>query len=318
MCIRDRLNTNVAFLKKIKRDILFFDKLVINPIYLERSLEYIEQLSKGKKLKPETKAVYSTIRFLINEQVIQEETWASMVKNSCFKNANKDEVKLVFENHKKIKEKFNARVEEILKRHGENKKENYLEFLWTVYKYEEFLTRSFSSFLEVSDKYNNVTSITNSFGGQFPDKSGIIQDKVINLVINNFPQISETVDVEKVLEFKNHPESQRKLLALKRWISMISSSSNFNKELILEELEYLLAEYENHIRLQKMKYSYGLYDVFIKMPLEIVEKIVKVQWSEIPDVILKLKKIDVELAIQETKAPGREIAYLSHIKSKLN
>jgi len=50
--------------------------------------------------------------------------------------------------------------------------------------------------------------------------------------------------------------------------------------------------------------------VFVISPLEIMENLVKFNWSKIAKGALQVWKRDVELMEAELKAPGRECAYV--------
>lgn len=50
--------------------------------------------------------------------------------------------------------------------------------------------------------------------------------------------------------------------------------------------------------------------MFVISPLEVVEDLVKFNLSKIARGLLRIKKLKVELLEAETKAPGRECAYI--------
>ena len=60
----------------------------------------------------------------------------------------------------------------------------------------------------------------------------------------------------------------------------------------------------------KIKASQSFLDVFVISPLEIIENLVKLNWSKIARGALQVRKRRVELMEAEMKAPGRECAYV--------
>jgi hypothetical protein len=62
--------------------------------------------------------------------------------------------------------------------------------------------------------------------------------------------------------------------------------------------------------LHKIKTSQSFVDVFVITPLEILENLVKFNWSKIAKGALQVRKRKVELMEAEMKAPGRECAYV--------
>lgn len=59
-----------------------------------------------------------------------------------------------------------------------------------------------------------------------------------------------------------------------------------------------------------IKASQSFIDVFVISPLEIIENLVKFNWSKIAKGALSVQKRKVELLEAEMKAPGRECAYV--------
>jgi uncharacterized protein (UPF0335 family) len=77
-----------------------------------------------------------------------------------------------------------------------------------------------------------------------------------------------------------------------------------------EEIEYLLNQYEEAMKLHQMKASHTFVDVFVITPIEILEDIVKFRWSAILKGGMAARKRKIELLEAEMKAPGKECAYV--------
>ncbi len=59
-----------------------------------------------------------------------------------------------------------------------------------------------------------------------------------------------------------------------------------------------------------LKASTSFVDVFVISPLEIIENLVKFNWSKIAKGLLSVQKRKIELLEAEMKAPGKECAYM--------
>src|SRR5690606_17726888 len=108
-------------------------------------------------------------------------------------------------------------------------------------------------------------------------------------------------------------ENQKNLLNLRRWIRKISSENLPSTE-IEEEIEWLINEFQTHMKFHKMKANTETLEVIVKTPLEIIENLVKLKLSKLPEPLFALKKRQITLIEAELNAPGRELAYI--IKSK--
>ena len=72
----------------------------------------------------------------------------------------------------------------------------------------------------------------------------------------------------------------------------------------------MLNEYSNAMRVHRIKASQSFVDVFVICPLEIIENLIKFNWSKIAKGMLSVQKRKVELLEAEMKAPGRQCAYV--------
>lgn len=75
-------------------------------------------------------------------------------------------------------------------------------------------------------------------------------------------------------------------------------------------------EYAEAMKVHHLKASQSFVDVFVISPLEIIEDLVKLNWSKIASGILSVKKRKVELLEAEMKAPGRECAYVFEARKR--
>lgn len=138
---------------------------------------------------------------------------------------------------------------------------------------------------------------------------------VVRIIINKLPIPSETTPWEAILDYRNDPETQKSLHALRRWIRKLSSE-NISPVEISDELETLIDEYQGHMKLHKMKANTETLEVILKIPFEILENLLKIKFSKIPEPFFAIKKRQISLMEAEINAPGREIAYILKTNEK--
>jgi hypothetical protein len=142
-----------------------------------------------------------------------------------------------------------------------------------------------------------------------PDNKAVEPGYVQRIVIGKLPEPDEATSLERVLEFREDPRSKGTLLSLHRWISTLSKASASPVE-VVQELDWLLHEYEQHMRLHEMKMTKGVFETVITLAAETAEDLVKVRWGKLAKGLFALSARRIDLLEAELKAPGREIAYV--------
>lgn len=95
------------------------------------------------------------------------------------------------------------------------------------------------------------------------------------------PEPSDAVSLERILEFRRNPETKEKMLALRRWIHNTATKQLSPNE-VAEELEWLIAEYQQHMRLYDMKNNRGTLEIVVKTIGELAEDLTKLQiWQDL-------------------------------------
>ncbi len=142
---------------------------------------------------------------------------------------------------------------------------------------------------------------------------GVKKSDVLHLVLNHLPTPDDSVSWEQILDFRSDPDSKTKYWALRNWIGEMARAELSPYE-IEEKLEHLIHEYEQHIRLHRMKYNAGTLELVVTMIPEFLEDLIKFKWKETAQLLFRLQKRRLNLMETELKAPGREIAYLFKAK----
>jgi hypothetical protein len=139
--------------------------------------------------------------------------------------------------------------------------------------------------------------------------------KILEVVLNKMPIINDTVSWEQIINFKNDPDSKRKFLALRNWMIDISKGDYNSKELH-EKYDFLKAEYDAHMKRHKISTTFGTIKTFAITTSEILEDLVKLNWSNAIKTGFEIFEKNSKLSEIEANAPGKEVGYVYDIESK--
>ncbi len=140
------------------------------------------------------------------------------------------------------------------------------------------------------------------------------QQEIASVVLSKFPVPADDTPWEQIIEFRSDPENQLSRLALRRWISQLASSPKSKGE-TEEELQYLLHQYTRLMELHKMKYERDILEIIVVTGLEVLENIVRLNWSKAAKTIFDLKRRRVDFLLQQQNIPGQEVAYVAKARS---
>lgn len=101
---------------------------------------------------------------------------------------------------------------------------------------------------------------------------------VLYVVLGNIPEPDETTAWEDIVEFRCDTESRRKYVDLHRWISTIARGQISARDAALE-LEVLRNDYEEHMKLHRVKTRSGLLEVIVTIAAEAAENVAKLKDS---------------------------------------
>ncbi|HLJ51667.1 MAG TPA: hypothetical protein VKU01_36930 [Bryobacteraceae bacterium] len=136
---------------------------------------------------------------------------------------------------------------------------------------------------------------------------------VIAIGLSTLPVPDDSCAWDDLLHFK--AETHDKQWGFRRFLDTLASKNQTEAE-IRDDIEWSLNEYTKAMNLHKLKTSNSFIDVFVISPLEIIEDLVKINWSKIAKGALQVKKRKVALLEAEMKAPGRECAYVFDARKK--
>jgi hypothetical protein len=142
-------------------------------------------------------------------------------------------------------------------------------------------------------------------------KSGRSADhtSVLNIVVHAFPEPDEDTPWERIVEFRSDPDAAGQVLALKRWMSKIAQQ-NISAAEVSEEIEWLIGEYQAHMRLHRMKVTMGALETIVTAAGETFENVVKLKFGALAKSVFSVQHRRIQLLEAERQAPGRELAYI--------
>jgi hypothetical protein len=131
----------------------------------------------------------------------------------------------------------------------------------------------------------------------------------IHVVFDAFPEPDEDTPWEQILEFRFDPRSAGQVMALRRWLARIAREAVSAAELS-EEIEWLMHEYQAHMRLHRMKSAAGAMESILTASAEAVENLAKLRLGALAKSAFALRHRRIQLLEAERQAPGRELAYV--------
>lgn len=140
-------------------------------------------------------------------------------------------------------------------------------------------------------------------------------DAVAQVVLKSVPLPNDGTPWEDILDYRNDPDSRIRFLRLKHWMNAAVTQSRSPRDLH-DELQTLLAEYEDHMKLHRMKVRTGAIETFVTTTAEVLEGLVKVKWSDSARALFSFRRRRLQLLEAERQAPGRQLAYLAHIRGR--
>lgn len=288
----------------LKQKALLFDQIGIFKLShfyktLEESSDFFEKLvpnfpNKAKSIITELEWLNQTgivFELSIEEEFkIPEEYLAKIAPTQKFEDAS-----ILFKKIVEIQKSIFANADD------NTRKANFIK--------EQYFTilRLMSIIMEITKGITAVTTFPHTeYIRELPNSQ---KGNVTQLVINKLPIPNNETPWEQIIDYRNDPENQKNLLSLRRWIRKISTE-NLSPVEMEEELEWLMNEFQSHMKLHKMKANTEILEVMVKTPLETIENFIKLNFSKIPEPLFALKKRQINLMEAELNAPGREMAYI--------
>lgn len=140
-------------------------------------------------------------------------------------------------------------------------------------------------------------------------------DSVAHIILQSIPEPDENTSWEYILDYRDDAEVQGRFFRLKTWINTLVEAKRSPNELE-DELRELIFEYEEHMRLHRMKASSGVVETVITMSAEVLEGLIKLNWSNAAKALFTIQHQRIALLEAERTAPGRQIAYIVDLRKR--
>jgi hypothetical protein len=138
----------------------------------------------------------------------------------------------------------------------------------------------------------------------------------VGVVLRALPMPCESTPWEAIVEFRRDPEAKAKLLRLRHWINGVQHCQDSAAD-VVDELEYLLQEYEDHMRLHRLKTTRGTFETLITCGLEVFENLLRLRPSQAVKPLFAVRDRRLALWDAERSAPGRDVAYVLDARKAL-
>jgi len=201
-----------------------------------------------------------------------------------------------------------------------------LESLINDYKFAQYLFDRKMANLLNHDKSTNAVPIISTlfspnnppFFDHFQKRNISTQSDVLAFVINEFPVLEMAqLDPDRLIELKANEDLQLRLKGLRNWVNKVSSGKATAVE-AEQEFEYLRDSYEEHLQKITKKYTYSGFEVFLTTTLEIIGGLATLQFHKIHEKWFAIKRAKLNMLIEEDKAPGREVSYITQLEKELS
>jgi hypothetical protein len=145
------------------------------------------------------------------------------------------------------------------------------------------------------------------------DEKTIRPTSVMGAVFSALPQPDDASSWQDILEFK--AEERDKLWEFRRFLQRLATKQQAEAE-IRDDVEWSLNEYTRAMKIHNLKTRNTSVEMCFVSPIEVLEDIVKFNWSKIARGMVSVKKRQIESMEAEMKAPGRECAYVFDSRKK--
>jgi hypothetical protein len=142
-----------------------------------------------------------------------------------------------------------------------------------------------------------------------PAISQVGKSEVVQLSLNALPMPDESTPWEQIIEYRSDPDSRSKFLALRHWMSEVARAELTPAE-VEEKLEYLIDQYQKHMKLHRMKTNVGTLETVVTTGAEMLGDFFSFKWGKAAQALFSLKRRKVALLEGELTAPGNEVAYI--------
>lgn len=288
----------------LKQQALLFDQIGIYKLSnfyktLEDSVYLFNKLVPNSPNKPEI--IISELEWLQQKGVIFELKIKEELSESHFRHMDTNTGQKVEDAKNLLRKVIEIQTFDLKNVYDEKRK------LELIKEQQVTLLRLMSIVMETARGISTVTTFPYSeYAAELPNSS---KSNVAQIVISKLPLPNNETPWEQIIDYRNDEDNQKNLLNLRRWIRKISTE-NLSSVEIEEELEWLLNEFQDHMKLHKLKANIETLELMVKILPETIENLIKLKFSKLPEPIFALKKRRINLMEAELNAPVKEMSYV--------
>jgi len=135
----------------------------------------------------------------------------------------------------------------------------------------------------------------------------------LSAVIRSLPVPSESVTWKEILDFRDNPDTQRKLRALHVWQNDVAREDLSPAE-VMDKLAHLLDDYAEHMRINRLRHEMTTAEIILTIGAEVLEGLLHLKPTKAIKALFSFGRRDLDLKEVELKAPGHEVAFICKAK----
>lgn len=153
----------------------------------------------------------------------------------------------------------------------------------------------------------------------FPSGTASDTLPVLEVILRSMPIPDDQTPWEDIIDFRNDRESMKRLRALRVWVRKFAKATPATSLAEMkDEIEVLLDDYEEHMKLHRMKVNKGAAETLVTVGGKVAEDLVKLKWGELAKLPFILRERKISLLEAEANAPNRELAFVSIARSRFS
>ncbi|HKQ06137.1 MAG TPA: hypothetical protein VJ464_13460 [Blastocatellia bacterium] len=192
-----------------------------------------------------------------------------------------------------------------------------IEVFAALYSFEVCLVRLSAIALRKEMEAYSIPILYRDIKPNLEARDNFTLGEVIQIAIKSLPIPDDSVSWEQIFDYRSDPDSFNKFLALRDWMGEVAREKLTPVE-VEEKLEYLVNQYQQHIKLHKMKASMGTLESVLTVGAGFLENVAKLKLEKAVKGLFHFKHKKIELMEAELKSPGYEVAYIAHTQEKFS
>ena len=181
---------------------------------------------------------------------------------------------------------------------------------WLKAKDVAFLVDGYAEDIKKQFKLESCPVVSNE---SLPGKSrrdAVVNARVLEVVLRALPTPDASTSWERMMEFKNEADTAYKLNKLGHWMRKVAKA-DLSAGDIQDELQEYLLDYQRAMELHKLRIYPSTMKLLVVAVPEVLEKLVKLKFSELARGIFSLREREIQLRLEELNLPGARVAYIA-------